>query len=268
MKIDIIQLKIQIENSITQVYKLKIFMDCIINTLGEVGDYELIHNIKKKAEKAERNLEKSIQFILQNPIKFIPKTSREIQLKYQKKLKRTQRTQSILQYYLKSSLLSHGISIPPMPQYLTSKAIVENVQRRFLAKQMPGVESFNYKKNGITNYYIITSLLSNGTSIKIKFRNDKIDSYKLKLLSWSFNMSQVLRILENYCEHHFPMKFMDLCRCLGSLGEYADAYKQVFTKKCTICECHLSLKSGIPMIPVLLIDDHFYHIECYYDISY
>jgi hypothetical protein len=54
----------------------------------------------------------------------------------------------------------------------------------------------------------------------------------------------------------------DFTPCFKKITLWVEKHREIFTKPCKICGFHLSFKSGQPMLPLMLANQHLVHGDC------
>jgi hypothetical protein len=75
-------------------------------------------------------------------------------------------------------------------------------------------------------------------------------------------------LLNCFCSTEFKLLKMDLLKCIKTLSIWMKSHEKVYSEKCKICEQHLSFYSGIPMLPLVVNDNKYFHIGCFYDTKF
>lgn len=258
-----------IQSTINQTYNLKSFMESVVSNLGEANDVENIQELKKKAEIAEKEIEENILRL----IKFQPKrqilTVKKItNIFEEKKLKKIKKSANNFDICFKHYLYLFNISEKQNLQPFDLKKELElfkfNACRK---KSIKGIESFDYHRDEKKNAFKIKAKFNFGIELLIFSEDGPIKSYYFSLFQESLNLKQLLSMLEVKWEYDINGLDRHVIKCLHRAAAWIDSHKGIFTEKCVICNLHMNFKNGVPMLPLVMHLNHYYHVDCFFDLQ-
>lgn len=258
-----------IQNTIGQVISLKCFIESVVANIGEPNDTEKIQEIKKKADAVEKEIDENIQRLSKVQGKYQFNTSRKILManeeKQPKRVRKAAGTFEIcFKHYmhLYSMIESHSVQ-----GYDLKKSLDEMKTSVCRRKAIKGIEHFEFQRDERKNAFRVKVKFNFGIDLIVFSEDGTVKNYFFKLAQDSLNLKQLLSMLELKWEYEIDTKERHLIRCLNSAADWIFRHRGIYTEKCKVCDLHLSFKSGRPMIPLVSLSKHYYHVDCYFDLN-
>jgi hypothetical protein len=258
-----------IQNTINQTKNLKAFIESVFNNIGEPNDVEKILEIKKKADFAEKEIEENIFRLTKRQIRKKFNTPKRISNYYEeKKLKKQNSSASTFdmcfKYYSYIYSLSEKHSFPTFDLKKALETFKLNVTRK---KAVKGIENIEYQRDENKNAYKVKVKFMFGIELVIFSEDGPVKNYVFTLSQESLNLKQLLSLFEVKWEYEINNSDRNIVQCLNRAGLWIDSHKFIYTEKCSICDLHLSFKTGFPMLPLVMVQKQYYHVNCYYDLQ-
>lgn len=252
-----------LQKTINSVYTLKCFTESVTSCLGDENDTEKIYQIKLRADLAEKEIEENLAKLSKLNFKKALNTPKKIKNYSNERLvQKRKKFQMDFENNFKCHLLLYGMKAKKSPSVVDIKKLLvdlkANTKRFFKA-----VEFVDYTKDE-KNFKVKVRFLF-GIELIVHVDESAIGVYSIKLLNESLILKQLLSLFEIKLEFEVNSSDRNLYITLQKMSRWLEIRRFFFTEKCKLCDMHLSFKSGIPMVPLIVSQGKYYHTDCYYD---
>ena len=157
------------------------------------------------------------------------------------------------------NMMASEMNLPTLPRSLKPVPRLNQMVVSFREKHQSTC-AFEIKERNDCSYLRVAMLY--GIEAILKVREGVVLGTVLKTKRESSIVSQIKVVLEVKLEELIEIEEGQAHPVLRQFLEHHDRFKQVFTQKCRACQLHLSFRSGVPMVPLIIQFQNYFHVEC------
>jgi hypothetical protein len=251
-----------IGKAIHEIASIRAMIEAVMRRIGEENDYHIILDIRKKTRKSEQKLNKYVNKLISYHIKPVP-ISRLERVTLKDKITEMHKFSSAINFnkeFTRNLILFGFPAKTRVKSDIPVKGFLEIMQTKMKDNLLLGVldlKCLNKKfKQEVSVFFLF------GIKITIFLSKGVISKYAIFGELSSLNIKQLLELFINFCSIQFQFLQMDAISCILIASDWIHSHRHIFTSKCPTCGNHLSFESGIPMLPLFLHCNEFFHISC------